>query len=152
MAHDVMEVKRTVTQFLKFGVVGVMNTVVDFLVFQALNLIVGWTYFAQVIGYGCGILNSYLWNSNWTFRESKTNSAREKLMFFVVNLASLAVSLGVMWLCREVLGINDAWTAKWIPVWLSGFVKGDTVCKLIATPCAILVNFIGNRILVFEQK
>ena len=51
--------KESIGQFLKFAVVGVLNTVVDFLVFQLLNLTLGWTYFAQVIGYSAGILNSY---------------------------------------------------------------------------------------------
>ena len=50
--------KRTVIQFVKFNIVGVLNTLVDFLVFQALNLLLGWTYLAQVVGYCCGIVNS----------------------------------------------------------------------------------------------
>ena len=144
--------KGTIVQFIQFGFVGVLNTLVDFLVFQALNLLAGWTYLAQVVGYSCGVVNSYLWNSNWTFRDSRTHSAREMLLFLIVNLASLGVSLGVMWLCRNVLGITDGWVSGWIPAWLSGFVKGDTVAKLIATPCAIVVNFIGNRLFVFQGK
>ena len=146
------ETKKTFLQFVKFGLVGVINTLVDFLVFQVLNLLVGWTYLAQIAGYCCGIVNSYLWNSNWTFRDSRTHSAREMLLFLIVNLASLGVSLGVMWLCRNALGITDGWVSGWIPAWLSGFVKGDTVAKLIATPCAIVVNFIGNRLFVFQGK
>ena len=156
MEHNVSreseQTKKTFVQFLKFGIVGVLNTLVDFLVFQLLNLVVGWTYLAQVIGYCCGIVNSYICNSNWTFRDSKTHSRREMLLFLIVNLVSLSVSLGVLWLCREVLGITDAWTSTWVPQSLSGFVRGDTVCKLSATPCAIVVNFIGNRLFVFAQK
>lgn len=144
--------KGTIVQFIQFGFVGVLNTLVDFLVFQALNLLAGWTYLAQVVGYSCGVVNSYLWNSNWTFRDSRTHSAREMLLFLIVNLASLGVSLGVMWLCRNALGITDGWVSGWIPAWLSGFVKGDTIAKLIATPCAIIVNFIGNRLFVFQGK
>ena len=144
--------KGTIVQFIQFGFVGVLNTLVDFLVFQALNLLAGWTYLAQVVGYSCGVVNSYLCNSNWTFRDSRTHSAREMLLFLIVNLASLGVSLGLMWLCRNALGITDGWVSGWIPAWLSGFVKGDTVAKLIATPCAIVVNFIGNRLFVFQGK
>ena len=40
--------KESLGQFLKFALVGVLNTVVDFLVFQLLNLTLGWTYLAQV--------------------------------------------------------------------------------------------------------
>ena len=66
------EVKKTAWQIVKFAIVGVLNTLVDFAVFQTLNLLLGWVYVAQVIGYSCGIINSYLWNSNWTFREQRT--------------------------------------------------------------------------------
>lgn len=144
--------KRTVIQFVKFNIVGVLNTLVDFLVFQALNLLLGWTYLAQVAGYCCGIVNSYAWNSNWTFRDARTRSAREITLFLIVNLASLGVSLGVMWLCRTVLVIDDAWVASWIPAFLSSFIKGDTVCKLIAMPVAIVVNYAGNRLFVFKEN
>ena len=144
--------KRTVIQFIKFNIVGVLNTLVDFLVFQALNLLLGWTYLAQVAGYCCGIINSYAWNSNWTFRDSRTRSAREKLLFLIVNLVSLGVSLGVMWFCRSVLVIDDAWVASWMPSFLTSFIKGDTVCKLIAMPFAIVVNYVGNRLFVFHES
>ena len=138
--------KESLGQFLKFALVGVLNTVVDFLVFQLLNLTLGW------IGYSAGVLNSYFWNSRWTFRKEHQRSAREAAAFVVVNLVSLGVSLGVLWLCRNPFGITDAWVEGWIPAWLGGFVKGDTIAKLIATPCAILVNFIGNKLFVFRAK
>ena len=144
--------KESLGQFLKFALVGVLNTLVDFLVFQLLNLTLGWTYLAQVIGYSAGVLNSYFWNSRWTFRKEHQRSAREAAAFVVVNLVSLGVSLGVLWLCRNPFGNTDAWVAGWIPAWLGGFVKGDTIAKLIATPCAILVNFIGNKLFVFRAK
>ncbi|MCE5189544.1 MAG: GtrA family protein [Eubacteriales bacterium] len=151
MEHN-NETKKTIWQIVKFAIVGVLNTLVDFAVFQALNLLLGWVYLAQVIGYTCGIVNSYLWNSNWTFREQRTRSFREIALFVVVNLASLGVSLGVIWLCRDVLGMTNEWAAGWMPAVLSGFIKGDTVDKLIATFFAIVVNYLGNRLFVFKKK
>jgi len=144
------EVKKTFWQLVKFAIVGVLNTLVDFAVFQTLNLLLGWVYAAQVFGYTCGIVNSYLWNSSWTFREQRTRSLREMLLFLAVNLVSLGVSLGVMWLCREAFGLTNEWAASWMPDALSGFVKGDTIDKLIATFVAIIVNFGGNRLFVFN--
>lgn len=146
------EVKKTFWQLVKFAIVGVLNTLVDFAVFQTLNLLLGWVYAAQVFGYTCGIVNSYLWNSNWTFREQRTRSLREILLFLLVNIASLGVSLGVIWLCREMFGVTNEWAASWMPDMLSGFIKGDTIAKLIATCVAIVVNFVGNRVFVFNGK
>ena len=151
MAHDA-ETKKTLWQMAKFAIVGVLNTLVDFAVFQSLNLTLGWVYAAQVIGYTAGIINSYLWNSNWTFREQRTRSLREIALFLLVNVASLGVSLGMIWLCREAFGITNEWVASWMPKLLSGFIKGDTVCKLIATVVAIVVNYVGNRLFVFKSK
>ena len=36
------EAKKTLWQIAKFAIVGVLNTVVDFAVFQTLNLTLGW--------------------------------------------------------------------------------------------------------------
>lgn len=146
------ETKKTLRQMAKFLVVGVLNTLVDFAVFQSLNLLLGWVYLAQVLGYTCGVINSYLWNSNWTFREQRTRSLREISLFVLVNLASMGVSLGVIWLCREVFGVTNEWAARWMPAFLTGFVKGDTIAKLIATAVAIAVNYLGNRLFVFRKK
>ena len=151
MAHN-EERKKTLWQMAKFAIVGVLNTLVDFAVFLSLNLTLGWVYAAQVLGYTAGIINSYLWNSNWTFRKERTKSFREMSLFLLVNLLSLGVSLGVMWLCREVFGVTNAWAAGWMPEALSGFVKGDTIAKLIATCFSIVVNYIGNKLLVFNGK
>lgn len=147
-----VEAKKTIRQVIQFAIVGVLNTLVDFAVFQALNLTLGWVYAAQVLGYTFGIINSYLWNSNWTFREQRTRSLREVVLFIAVNLVSMGVSLGVIWLCREVFGITNVWVASWMPKFLAGFLKGDTICKLIATVIAIAVNYLGNRLFVFKGK
>ena len=122
------EAKKTLWQIAKFAIVGVLNPVVDFAVFQTLNLTLGWVYAAQVLGYTAGVINSYLWNSNWTFREQRTRSFREIALFLLVNLASLGVSLGMIWLLREKAGITNEWVAGWMPKALAGFIKGDTVC------------------------
>jgi len=150
MAHN-EEAKKTFWQIVKFAIVGVLNTLVDFAVFQTLNLTLGWVYAAQVLGYTFGVINSYLWNSNWTFREQRTRSLKEILLFLLVNVASLGVSLGMIWLCREVFGVTNEWVAGWMPHFLAGFIKGDTVSKLIATVVAIVVNYFGNRLFVFRK-
>ena len=146
------EAKKTLWQIAKFAIVGVLNTVVDFAVFQALNLTLGWVYAAQILGYTAGVINSYLWNSNWTFREQRTRSFREIALFLLVNVASLGVSLGMIWFLREKAGITNAWVAGWMPHAFAGFIKGDTVCKLLATVVAIAVNYVGNRLFVFKGK
>ena len=52
---------------------------------------------------------------------------------------------------REVFGVTNEWVAQWMPTALAGFIKGDTIAKLIATMFAIAVNFLGNRLFVFKK-
>jgi putative flippase GtrA len=60
--------KENIHTFLRFAVVGVLNTCIDFLVFMALLEGFEWHYSAsQVIGYTSGLINSFIWNRYWTF-------------------------------------------------------------------------------------
>ena len=69
------ELKDGIVQLVKYNIVGVINTLVDFLVYQLLTYL-GMKYaIAQCISYSCGILNSYFFNSRWTF---KRDSGRRK--------------------------------------------------------------------------
>ena len=125
---------RSVIQFIKFNCVGVLNTLVDFAVYTLLCNLGLYYMLSQVISYSCGMVNSYVCNRLWTFREERGRTRGEFLKFALVNLASLGVSLGVLWLCRNVLGIqSDLW------------------CKAVATPASVLVNFIGNKLFVFKS-
>ena len=122
-------------KIIKFGLVGCLNTLVDFLVFTLLNRIFGIYYAAKVISYACGLLNSYFWNTRWTFREEHKKSTREAALFVLVNLVSLGVSLLMLYVCKNVLGISV-----------------DILSNLIATVVSLLVNFTGNRLIVFRTE
>ena len=57
-----------IKKILKFGVTGVMNTAVDFVVYTVLVSVCGMgLYVSQMISYCCGMLNSYVINRKWTF-------------------------------------------------------------------------------------
>lgn len=125
--------KDELIKFIKFNAVGLANTAVDFLVFTllvALNM----NYVpAQVISYACGTLNSYLFNSRWTFKD-KRDSAKRVFVFIAVNLVALGVSLGIQAVLNDRFGFQEI------------------VSKIIALPFSIGVNFIGNRLFVFKKE
>lgn len=143
--------KKVIGQFIKFALIGVVNTLVDLIVFKILNAAFHWVIPAQIIAYAAGIANSYILNSSWTFREERKRDVREMILFIAVNLVSLGVSIGVLKLC-EHCGITDTWVETWRPGFLAWLLNGAFVCKLIATPCAIVVNFIGNKLFVFKKN
>lgn len=128
------EINQNFKQLIKYGAVGVLNTAVDFLVYQLLTFI-GMNYaVAQCISYSCGILNSYLFNSRWTFKEDAKREKNEFVSFVVVNIISLGLSVLLLKVCYDVLGIES-----------------DLVSKAIVTPIVMVINFIGTKLLVFKK-
>ena len=122
-------------QFIKFGLVGCLNTLVDLIVFTLLNAIFHIYYLAKIVSYSCGVLNSYFFNTRWTFRKEHKKSAREFLLFVVINLISLGVSLGMLYVCRNLF-----------------MIRIDFLSNVVATVVSLVVNFIGNKLIVFRTE
>ena len=142
--------KKSFIQLIKFALVGASNTIIDFVVSLVLNAIFHWYYFAKVIGYCLGVLNSYLLNSRWTFKEERRKDAREIISFIAVNLVVLLISLGLMSLFKDVLKLDAWWMQSGIPVWFKKIIDGERACMLLSTVICIIINFVGNKLFVFK--
>ncbi|MFT8391100.1 MAG: GtrA family protein [Sporolactobacillus sp.] len=117
-------------QMISFGLVGVLNTAVDFLTFLLLTQVFS-LYFAvaQVISYTAGTLNSYLFNSKITF--SKSEKSRTRLTKFIaLNIFVLLFTLLIM---HSLL---------FLPL---------IVDKLIVTAAGLAVNFLLSKFWVFKR-
>ncbi len=143
--------KRTIGQFFQFLLIGISNTLVDYLVFLLLNGVFGWYYAAKTVGFALGTVNSYLWNTLWTFRKERRRDAREMLTFLGVNLVVLGLSLTLMWLLRDVAGVTDAAIYRLVP-WGEPWLTADRVCTAIATGVCVIVNFALNKLVVFRRR
>lgn len=123
---------KTSHELIRFCLVGAMNTGIDFSVFTLLTF---WNIpliAAQTLSYSAGVLNSFLMNRTWTFKQ--TNDATGQLIrFLILNLLTLAITYGLL------VGFHDQW--KW-PLLLS---------KFIATGLSLGINFVGSRLWVFSS-
>lgn len=80
----------------RFSMVGVANTTIDFLMFTVFNELVGVEYItSQIIGYSFGIMNSFIFNKKWTFKERKVSKKvlYELMQFIIINLISLIITV-----------------------------------------------------------
>lgn len=150
---------KSLIQLIKFALVGASNTIVDMIVNTGLHYVLslfltgGWIlYFCKAVGYCCGILNSYILNSRWTFRDEHRKDKREVLGFIAVNLAVLLISFGLIYVFKNKLLLGEKWMALGLPEWLTKIVTGDVFCSLLATCICIPVNFILNKLFVFKGK
>lgn len=121
-------------KLIKFGITGVMNTLVDFVVFMLLTHVGLNLYISQVISYGCGMLNSYIVNRSWTFEAKERFFGGQMVRFASANLTLLAVSVGLMWVFTVRMD----------------FIK--IVAKLFTTAIIMLAGFTVNRLWVFKNR
>ena len=93
-------------QFIKVGVVGVINTMVSFALFNLFLIGFDWSSVASVtVAFAVTTFLSYLLNRMWTFelRDGKV-SGRETVQFYIVNGAAWAATAGFMWLAETAFG------------------------------------------------
>ncbi len=144
--------KRGFIQFVKFALVGASNTIIDMLVSLVLNAVFHWYYFAKVIGYCCGVLNSYLLNSRWTFKEERRKDAREIISFIAVNIVVLLISLGLMSLMKDAWNLVGWWDSLALPGWFLKLINGERFCMMVSAVICIVINFVGNKLFVFKKR
>ncbi|MEC0124914.1 GtrA family protein [Paenibacillus pabuli] len=120
---------------LKFGIVGVLNTVVDAMVFTLLAAACTSALIAQLISYSCGVVNSYWWNGRWTFQDAGRQGKKTEFMRFIItNLVVLALSSLILYICNSTLG------------W------GIVMSKILVTLSGMVINYIASRYWVFRTN
>lgn len=104
-------------ELAKFGTIGLINTVLNFLVFNILLL----TIFAdgelkaKAVAALVATTASYFMNRHWTYRDlPRAAVRREYSLFFIFNLAGLAIEVAALGIAKYGLG-----TRHWF--WLNVF-------------------------------
>lgn len=122
-------------KLIKFGITGVMNTVVDFLVYTLLvSFFSMGLYVSQVISYSCGMLNSYIINRKWTFSTKNGFFSWELVRFVLLNLFMMFLGMGIIYICVQKLMLHEL------------------VAKLISTALVLLINFFVSNFWVFRSR
>ena len=96
-----------VVQFVKFGIVGVSNTLLTFAVYTV--LLKGfdvWYLAASAIGFIVGATNGFLLNRRWTFREH-VGDALTPVRWAVVQSTGLAINIGLLYVLVHEAGLDE---------------------------------------------
>ena len=97
-------------QLVRFGLVGVMNTVVTLAAIFILMEVFRLNYLlSNVCGYALGLVNSFLWNKLWTFK-SNGPMLKEGAAFLIVFAVCYLVQSGALALMVEVPHVEIAGT------------------------------------------
>ena len=108
----------TVAQFVKFGIVGVSNTLLSFAVYTLLLKGFGvWYVAASGIGFSVGAVNGFLLNRRWTFKEH-VGDALTPVRWGIVQGCGLGVNEGLLYLF-----VHDASLDKLLAHWGASMAK-----------------------------
>jgi putative flippase GtrA len=110
-----------VSRILKFGVVGILNTAVDFSLYLFLTKsLMIWPVLSNLASYTAGVVNSFVLNRVWTFAdgEYRDGLAYQFPIFLLGNVSGLLLTTGTIWLALFWL---ESVPAKTISVLLTLF-------------------------------
>lgn len=130
--------EHVVGQILRFGVVGGLNTLVDYGTFNLLVVVFGLNpVAANPISVTAGIINSFIWNKHWTFASGGWHRwYRQALLFVIISVIGLLINTGGLSLLLHLTGAES--------------VLAVNLQKLAASVVSLTWNFIGYRFLVFR--
>lgn len=118
--------------FLKFGFVGVINTLITIISFMLLVYLGIHYMLANMIAYAIGVINSFYWNKNWVF-EAKDGNKQLFTKFVIVNLITLGINSFALYLFVNYLQV--------LPY----------VAQIIATGIGLCINFLLNKQWTFKK-
>jgi putative flippase GtrA len=133
-------------RFVKFGFVGVLNTLVSLAVFNGLLFLTtarhGWVLgLITLVAYTAGITNSFFWNKWWVFRHGERGNARaEYVRFFGISSVVALVSASVVYALTTFLPHPGIAPALWA-----------NIAILVTFPLSMLGNFFAYTVLVFND-
>src|SRR5260370_740742 len=120
------------TQFVKFGMVGVCNTLLTFAVYTLLLKVFGvWSLAASAIGFGAGTVNSFLLNRSWTFR-GHVGDALTPVRWAIVQGCGLGINLGLLYVFVHDAGLDKL------------------LAQVFATAVVTISTFFANRAWTFR--
>lgn len=149
-------------RFVKFAVVGISGTVVDFGFFNFFTFIfnlfsekfstnVDFVLLSSMFSFVIAVFNNYFWNRNWTYPESKQFSHSDQFFKFgVVSIIGLIIRTPLF---AVIKGPIIDYSKNIIPS--NFFISPDTVGKNIALAIVVIIvlfwNYFVNRFWTYRH-
>lgn len=121
------------TRFIKFGLVGVLNTIINWVLFILLNSIGVYYIISNIIAYSISTLNSYLWNSKWVFKYNGDNVNQTTFKFITLNIIGLVLNTIILFLLVDIIKLPKI------------------IALIITTGIVMILNYFINKLWVFKK-
>lgn len=116
-------------QVLKFLVVGVLVTAIDFLVLTICTEVFGVDYLlSNCLAFSISVIVNYLLSMRYVFKSGRENGKLDFIAFLVMSVLGLGLNSLAMWMCVELFGVR--------------YLYG----KIAATIVVTIYNFISRKL------
>lgn len=135
-------------KFTRYGLVGVLNTVLSLSIFNLFLWISGITEgieitFFSMITFAIVVTHSFFWNKFLVFKvKDKETARREYILFFSVSSTVALLNVAIISFLVNGIGAPAGITPK---LWAN-------IAVLMTIPVSVLGNFFGYKLLVFREK
>ena len=132
-------------QMVRFGMVGVLNTLVDVVVLNFLlwyfpTRNANFLLIYNSIAYTIGAVNSFGLNKYWTFQHKQRVDGGELTRFALINVVGICCNDGILWLMAGLLHPSIGSSLLWA-----------NASKLAAVVGTAIVSYLGMRLWVFAS-
>ena len=118
-------------QFLKFGIVGVSNTLIALFIYYSLIFLNVHYIIANTAGFLVSVMNAYYWNSKYVFKKNSEGHKNSFIKSFLSYGSTFVLGTLFLFIMVHYLGISD---------------KVAPILNLILT---IPANFLLHKLWVF---
>ena len=126
---------------LRFVIVGISNTVLDFVLMNIMRLVGLNLIVANTISTGTAMVYSFFMNKKWTFRNAGKNYLRQVVLFFIFTIIGIwVIQNGFIWLINTYtphFGLSDT--------------IFENVAKLVASVPSLIWNYLTYNFIVFRE-
>ena len=138
---------KLVEQIIKFGLVGVLCTLIDFACYTGCNVI-GIPYLISgVIGFTVSVIFNYILSMRYVFlRREDISRSREFIVFVILSVVGLLLNEFLLYVCVDLIYMQMAWMQE-----MFNRDIAEIVAKLCATVVVMIYNFVSRK-LILEKK
>lgn len=126
--------RNSIIQFIKFNIIGIINTGVTYLIYAFL-VYIGFHYrLALGLEYCCGVVISFVLNKKFTFKNSEKSNLKMFLRMVITYVGVFIVNWGMLELNLKVLKMDEY------------------IGQIVAQSIIAISSFFAQKIFVFKDK
>lgn len=127
-----------IKQFIKFGIVGISNTLISYLVYVVLVGVHINYLLASIMGFVVSVINSYYWNNKYVFKKQED----EQRIWWKTLIKTFVSYAGTGLVLSNLL----------LVIWIEFIKVPEIVAPLINLLITVPLNFTINKLWAFKEK